>query len=84
MIAGMGTIGAGIILGNVEEQEVFGAVKALYILVPSILGLKGNLDMCLASRLSTQANLGNTKSAHEFFKMIVGNIGLVQVKTKIN
>ncbi|EFA12803.1 Solute carrier family 41 member 1-like Protein [Tribolium castaneum] len=80
MIAGIGTIGAGIVLGNVEEYEVFKEVKALYILVPSIIGLKGNLDMCLASRLSTQAHMGTMKSKRELFKMIVGNVGLVQVQ----
>ncbi|RZC37868.1 solute carrier family 41 member 1 [Asbolus verrucosus] len=80
MIAGIGTIGAGIVLGNVEDYEVFKKVKALYILVPSLIGLKGNLDTCLASRLSTQAHLGTMKSKRELFKMIVGNVGLVQVQ----
>ncbi|XP_017777133.1 PREDICTED: solute carrier family 41 member 1-like [Nicrophorus vespilloides] len=80
MIAGVGTIGAGVVLGNVQEHEVFRNVNALFILVPSILGLKGNLDMCLASRLSTQANLGNMTSKKKILKMIVGNISLVQVQ----
>ncbi|KAL1493260.1 hypothetical protein ABEB36_011346 [Hypothenemus hampei] len=80
MIAGVGTIGAGIVLGNVENYSVFKHVRALYILVPALLGLKGNLDMCLASRLSTQANLGNMKGKKEVMKMIIGNIGLVQVQ----
>ncbi|KAH1023154.1 hypothetical protein HUJ04_012412 [Dendroctonus ponderosae] len=80
MIAGIGTIGAGIVLGNVQSYTVFKRVKALLVLVPALLGLKGNLDMCLASRLSTQANLGNMKSKREVFKMILGNIGLVQVQ----
>lgn len=44
------------------------------------MGLKGNLDMCLASRLSTQVNLGKMDSKQEIFKMVVGNIGLVQVQ----
>ncbi|XP_076262571.1 solute carrier family 41 member 1-like [Rhynchophorus ferrugineus] len=80
MIAGMGTIGAGIVLGKVEDYEVFQQVRALYVLVPALLGLKGNLDMCLASRLSTQANLGNMKGRKEVIKMIIGNIGLVQIQ----
>lgn len=58
---------------------MFQEIRALYILVPALLGLKGNLDMCLASRLSTQANLGNMKKKKEVLKMIIGNIGLVQV-----
>lgn len=80
MIAGIGTIGAGVVLGKVEEYRVFHEVRSLYVLVPALLGLKGNLDMCLASRLSTQANLGNMKGRREVLKMIVGNIGLVQVQ----
>ena len=58
-------------------------VGELFILVPSLLGLKGNLDMCLASRLSTQANLGNMDSTREVLKMIVGNIALVQVQATV-
>ncbi|XP_019880295.1 solute carrier family 41 member 1 [Aethina tumida] len=80
MIAGIGTIGAGIVLDTVQGYQVFKEIKALYILVPALLGLKGNLDMCLASRLSTQANLGNLKDRKEILKIIFGNIGLVQIQ----
>ncbi|KAG5897819.1 hypothetical protein JTB14_011819 [Gonioctena quinquepunctata] len=79
-IAGIGTIGAGLIMANVTEQPVFKEIQALYVLVPALLGLKGNLDMCLASRLSTQANLGNMQNRRELFKMIIGNLSLVQVQ----
>lgn len=82
-IAGIGTIGAGIILGRVEHWKVFHHVTELFILVPALLGLKGNLDMCLASRLSTQANLGNMTSTREIIHMIVGNIALVQVQATV-
>jgi solute carrier family 41 len=69
---------------------VFVEVSELFILVPALLGLKGNLDMCLASRLSTQANLGNMVSAKDIWSQVVGNVALVQVSknskstTKIN
>lgn len=59
---------------------MFQEIRPLFILVPALLGLKGNLDMCLASRLSTQANLGNMVSAREVIHMVVGNIALVQVQ----
>ena len=37
-----------------QELKVFREITEIYILVPALLGLKGNLEMTLASRLSTQ------------------------------
>ncbi|XP_046427028.1 solute carrier family 41 member 1-like [Neodiprion virginianus] len=82
-IAGIGTIGAGLVLSNVQNWPVFVAVSELFILVPALLGLKGNLDMCLASRLSTQANIGNMTSFREIMKMIIGNVVLVQIQASV-
>ncbi|KAI5645946.1 divalent cation transporter domain-containing protein [Phthorimaea operculella] len=79
-IAGCGTIGSGLVLGHVRDWDVFVQVSAIFVLVPSLSGLKGNLDMCLASRLSTQANLGNMESGKEVISMVIGNISLVQVQ----
>lgn len=39
--------------------------------------------MTLASRLCTQANLGNMKSKKEAIKMIFGNIAIVQVQATV-
>ena len=54
IIAGLGMVGAGIVLDFVQHWPVFETVNELFILVPALLGLKGNLEMTLASRLSTQ------------------------------
>lgn len=62
---------------------MFKHISELFILVPALLGLKGNLDMCLASRLSTQANLGRMTSRSEVIHMIIGNIALVQVQATV-
>jgi solute carrier family 41 len=59
---------------------VFVEVQELFILVPALMGLKGNLDMCMAARLSTQANLGHMSSGRETFRMAFGNIAVVQVQ----
>lgn len=68
---------------NKQHWKVFKHISELFILVPALLGLKGNLDMCLASRLSTQANLGNMTSNGEILHMIIGNIALVQVQATV-
>ncbi|GAB1863307.1 Solute carrier family 41 member 1 [Camponotus japonicus] len=80
LIAGMGTIGAGRVLTTAKNLPAFTKVPQLLILTTALQGLKGNLDMCLASRLCTQANLGNMKGRREIVKMIIGNIALVQIQ----
>lgn len=36
-----------------QNWDVFLEVTEIFILVPAVLGMKGNLEMTLASRLST-------------------------------
>lgn len=38
---------------SLQHWTVFTDVSEVFILVPALLGLKGNLEMTLASRLST-------------------------------
>lgn len=52
-------------------------------MVPALLGLKGNLEMTLASRLSTHANLGHLDKKENCLSMIVGNMALIQVGTRV-
>jgi len=80
LIAGFGMVGAGIVLDIVQHWDVFVEVSEIFILVPALLGLKGNLEMTLASRLSTQANLGNMDTPSEQWKMIAGNLALTQAQ----
>ncbi|KAL5258000.1 hypothetical protein ACHWQZ_G012824 [Mnemiopsis leidyi] len=57
-LAGMGTLAAGLLLDEVQHWEVFKTISELFVLVPALLGLKGNLAMTLASRLSTETHRG--------------------------
>ncbi|CAG2104877.1 unnamed protein product, partial [Medioppia subpectinata] len=83
LIAGFGTVGAGLVLDYVQHWEVFRQVTEVFILVPALLGLKGNLEMTLASRLSTQANLGRIDSGREQWLIASGNIALIQCQATI-
>jgi solute carrier family 41 len=78
LIAGLGMVGAGLVLNKVQRWEVFTEVKEIMIMVPPLIGLKGNLEMTLAARLSTAANCGHMDRRKEAISLIFGNLILVQ------
>ncbi|XP_062441717.1 solute carrier family 41 member 3 isoform X2 [Rhea pennata] len=53
LLAGLGMVLAGMVLDYVQHWDVFRTITEVFILVPALVGLKGNLEMTLASRLST-------------------------------
>eukprot|EP00117_Sycon_ciliatum_P032787 scpid36671/ scgid3189/ Solute carrier family 41 member 2 len=83
MMSGFGTVGAGLLLDHSQHFPVFLEIPELFILVPALLGLKGNLEMTLASRLSTQANLGSMDDRKTALKLCFGNLALAQTQALV-
>lgn len=83
ILAGFGNVGAGLILDHVQHWTVFIHITEMFVLVPSLLGLKGNLEMTMAARLSTHANLGNMQDWSRTLKLAKGNIALVQCQATV-
>lgn len=77
LLAGFGMVAASLLLDKVQHWPVYQKVTEVYILVPALLGLKGNLEMTLASRLSTHANLGNLDNRKQKFNLLTGNLALI-------
>ncbi|XP_011496783.1 PREDICTED: solute carrier family 41 member 1-like [Ceratosolen solmsi marchali] len=83
LLAGFGMVAASLLLDVVQHWPVYQEISEVYILVPALLGLKGNLEMTLASRLSTQANLGHMDTKKQQWSLIVGNLALIQCQAMV-
>ncbi|XP_041982238.1 solute carrier family 41 member 1-like [Aricia agestis] len=81
LVAGFGMVAASLLLDKVQHWQVFQKIPEVYILVPALLGLKGNLEMTLASRLSTHAHLGHMKT--HLLSLVVGNLCLLQCQANL-
>jgi len=56
-------------------------IPELFILIPTLLGLKGNLGMNLAARVSTSANLGYLDRRKIRQSLLLGNLSLLQLQS---
>uniref|UniRef100_A0A669CSM9 Solute carrier family 41 member n=1 Tax=Oreochromis niloticus TaxID=8128 RepID=A0A669CSM9_ORENI len=74
LLAGLGTVSAGMLLNIVQSWEVFQEITEILILVPAVLGMKGNLEMTLASRLSTAVSVNYIFSLFFSFKKLQATV----------
>ncbi|KAG0199313.1 hypothetical protein BGX28_007384 [Mortierella sp. GBA30] len=81
VIAVSGLICAGWLLDVIQHWQVFLDISELIILIPILLNLKGNLEMNLASRLSTAANMGLLDQRASRNAFIKGNLALLQLQS---
>ncbi|KAH9400193.1 hypothetical protein TYRP_001753 [Tyrophagus putrescentiae] len=81
LVAGLGIVVAGLPLDHCsQETPVFRQVSTMFILVPAQLGLKcGNLEMTIASRLFSTANMGLLKSRLQQLAIFKVNIAFTQL-----
>jgi len=78
LMAGCGMVCAGLMFDIVKDWPAFKSVPEIIIVIPPLLGLKGNLEMTLAARMSTAANLGILDKRKVAISSIMGNLILVQ------
>lgn len=77
----LGLLFAGILLDEIQHWQVFIQVSELIILVPVLLNLKGNLEMNMAARLGTAANLGHLDSPEMRWPILIGNLEVIQIQS---
>ncbi|XP_064489715.1 solute carrier family 41 member 3-like isoform X2 [Ornithodoros turicata] len=83
LLAGFGSVLAGIVLDLVKNITVFVVVRELFILIPPLLGLNGNLEQTLVARLATQANLGKLDRLQDQIPTVFANMALLQCQATV-
>lgn len=83
LIAGLGSMGTGILLDVVKDWSNFKNIDSLITLVPTLLGLKGNLEMTVTARLCTASNLGILDDTKVLLRFLRDDLLLTQFQATI-
>jgi mgtE-like transporter len=73
ILTSVGELFAGSILGKMHER--LDLIPGLIILVPAVMGLRGNIGTALGSRISTSLHLGLVGRRFSFNKFNMSNVG---------
>ncbi len=73
ILTSVGELFAGSILGKMHER--LDIIPGLIILVPAVMGLRGNIGTALGSRISTSLHLGLVGRRFSFSRFNLSNIG---------
>ncbi|RXK36308.1 hypothetical protein M231_06444 [Tremella mesenterica] len=77
LISLVGLVFTGELLEHLARWTVFRRVDELFILVPMVGNLNGNIEMCLSARLGTSANIGELDKRHTRRGLLLANLTLL-------
>ncbi|KAF8344133.1 Mg transporter [Cantharellus anzutake] len=79
----IGMVVTGELLVRISTWRVMRVLDELFIMIPMLTNMKGNLEMNLSARLSTAANTGELDNALTRQSLIFGNLSLLQIQAII-
>jgi len=83
VLGGCGLVAAGLILNQLSMWPAIFNIPAIILIIPPMIVLQENMQMTLAARLSTAANLGHLDRRTQATNTLAGNIMLVQCQAII-
>uniref|UniRef100_A0A914Y2U1 SLC41A/MgtE integral membrane domain-containing protein n=1 Tax=Panagrolaimus superbus TaxID=310955 RepID=A0A914Y2U1_9BILA len=83
IFASVGLIGTGVLLDKWQCDDFYTRIHEALMLTPALLGLKGNIEMTFASRLTTLSHLGKMDNKENCLSILGSNMALVQIQAII-